>query len=238
MIVLRSLVYSVWLYGGIVAFSLLGLPLMLVRRRTHRWLIQMWARSQVWGLRHICRIRIEHRGLRHRPRFGQALIAPKHQGMLDVIVPFLVLDDPCYVLKKELTLLPFFGWHALKADMIPIDRATAASALKKMVVAARERVADHRQLVIFPEGTRTEPGAPTEYKPGVAALYRDLGLPCVPVATNSGVCWPPHGFIRRPGTVVFEWLEPIPPGLKRDVFMAELERRIETATAALVDAAR
>lgn len=238
MIVLRSLIYSVWLYGGIVFFSLIGLPLMLADRRTHRWVPRVWARSQIWGLRWICGVKVVHRGLEHRPRSGAALIAPKHQGMLDVIAPFLVLDDPCFVLKKELIALPFFGWHAAKADMIPIDRETAASALKKMVVAARERVADGRQLVIFPEGTRVAPGAPTEYKPGVAALYRDLDLPCVLVATNSGAHWPPHGFIRRPGTVVFEWMEPIPAGLKRQEFMEQLERRVETASTALLDAPR
>lgn len=236
MIVLRSLVYSVWLYGGIVLFALLGLPLMLGPARYHRAFIRAWAATQLFGLRWICGVKVVQRGLEHRPRTGPALIAAKHQGMLDVIAPFTVLEDPCFVLKKELIALPFFGWHAAKADMIPIDRETAASALKKMVVAARERVGAGRQLVIFPEGTRVEPGAPTEYKPGVAALYRDLDLPCVPVATNSGAHWPPHGFIRRPGTVVFEWMEPIPAGLKRQEFMAELERRIETASTALLAA--
>jgi 1-acyl-sn-glycerol-3-phosphate acyltransferase len=237
-IVLRSLVYSVWLYGGIVLFALLGLPLMLGPARRHRAFVRAWAATQLFGLRWICGVKVVHRGLEHRRRTGPALVAAKHQGMLDVIAPFTVLDDPCFVLKKELIALPFFGWHAAKADMIPIDREAAASALKKMVAAARRRIADGRQLVIFPEGTRTEPGAATEYKPGVAALYRDLGLPCVPVATNSGVHWPPHGFIRRPGTVVFEWLEPIPAGLKRQEFMAELERRIETASAALLTGPR
>lgn len=239
MILLRSLVYVVWLYGGIVLFALGGLPLMFVSRRNHRHMIRLWAKSQIWGLRAICGVRVVHRNLDRAPTGGAALIAGKHQGMLDVIAPFAVLDDPCFVLKRELIALPFFGWHAAKADMIPIDRSAAASALKKMVAAARDRVSGQgRQLVIFPEGTRVEPGAPTEYKPGVAALYRDLDLPCVPVATNSGAHWPPHGFIRRPGTVVFEWLEPIPAGLKRAEFMSELERRIETASAALLAESR
>ena len=95
---------------------------------------------------------------------------------------------------------------------------------------ATDRFAKHRQVVIFPEGTRTEPGAPGDYKPGIAALYREIDVPVHPVATNSGVHWPAHGFLRKPGTIVFEYLEPIPPGLKRAEFMRILKDRIETAS--------
>lgn len=232
-VVLRSLVYTLWLYGGIVLFSLLGAPWLLASRRAHMPVVRGWARSQIWGLRIICGVRVEQRGLEHRPT-GPALIAGKHQGMLDIIAPFAVLDDPCFVLKKELMALPFFGWHAWKTDMLPVDRAAGASALKKMVAGSRARLADGRQILIFPEGTRQEPGAPPAYKPGVAALYKELGVPCVPMATNSGVHWPPHGFIRRPGTVVFEFLPPIPPGLKRAEFMGELQTRLEAASDALL----
>src|SRR5262249_40780239 len=158
------------------------------------------------------------------------LIAAKHQGMFDTIGPFSYLPDACFVLKKELLSIPFYGWHAKKARMIPLDREGSSKALKDLMRAARDRLSEPRQVVIFPEGTRTAPGAPPDYKPGVAALYRDLGLPCTPMATNSGVHWPAHGFLRRPGTIVFEFLPAIPPGLKRDEFMHELQDRIETAS--------
>ena len=88
--------------------------------------------------------------------------------------------------------------------------------------------------MIFPEGTRGEPGVAGDYKPGIAALYRELNVTCVPVATNSGVHWPAHGFLRRPGTIVFEFLEPIPPGMKRASFMALLKQRVETGSLALL----
>ena len=162
------------------------------------------------------------------------LIAAKHQGMLDVIAPFAFLDDACFVMKKELMPLPFFGWFAWKTKMIAVDRAAHAKALKDMVRQTRARLAEGRQILIFPEGTRTTPGEPADYKPGVAAIYRDVDAPCWPVATNSGVHWPAHGFKRYPGTVVFEFLPPIPAGLKRAAFMAELESRIETASTALL----
>ena len=195
--------------------------------------IRLWARFMLLGLRLICGVRVEVRGLEHRPA-GAALIAAKHQGMLDVIAPFTFLDDPCFVMKKELMPLPFFGWFAWKTRMIPVDRGAHARALKDMVRAARDRLADGRQIVIFPEGTRTAPGQPGDYKPGVAALYRDLAAPCWPVATNSGVHWPARGVLRRPGVVVFEFLPPIPAGLKRAEFMTRLEDRIETASTSLL----
>ena len=154
--------------------------------------------------------------------------------MLDVVAPFAMLDDPCFVLKKELMPLPFFGWFAWKTRMIAVDRSAHSKALKGMVRQARDRHAEGRQILIFPEGTRQAPGAAPDYKPGIAALYRDLDSPCWPLATNSGVHWPAHGFIRRPGLVVFEFLPPIPAGLKRAEFMAELETRLEAASTALL----
>jgi len=146
-----------------------------------------------------------------------------------------ILPDACFVLKKELMPLPFFGWFAWKTKMIAVDRQGHAKALKDMARQARARLAEGRQIVIFPEGTRTEPGAPGDYKPGVAAIYRDLEGPCWPVATNSGVCWPAHGVMRHPGVVTFEFLEPIPAGLKRGPMMALLESRIETASSVLLE---
>src|SRR5690606_20922527 len=166
-------------------------PALLMSRREAMTVIRWWAKFVLFGLRWICDVRVEFRGLGNRPS-GAALIAAKHQGVLDVIGPFVLLDDPCMVMKKELMALLFFGWFAGKTKMIPVDRAAGASALKDMVRQARERLAEGRQIVIFPEGTRTEPGAPADYKPGVAAIYRDLDAPCSPVATNSGVHWPAH----------------------------------------------
>jgi 1-acyl-sn-glycerol-3-phosphate acyltransferase len=189
-------------------------------------------------LRVLCGVRVEMRGLEHRPT-GAALIAAKHQGMLDVIAPFTYLDDPCFVLKKELIGLPFFGWYAARMNMIPVDRSAQAKALKQMVADMRDRLREERQIVIFPEGTRTELDVEADYKPGVAALYRDLGdTACSLVATNSGVTWPAHGFMRKPGVAVFEFLEPIPAGLKRGQFMQDLQARLETASRALVAEAR
>ena len=233
MTVLRSLIFTLWLYLSMVIFAVGLSPALLMPHRAAMGVIKLWARFVLFGLRWIAGVRVEFRGLEHRPT-GAALIAAKHQGMLDVVAPFAILDDPCFVLKKELMPLPFFGWFAWKTKMIAVDRSAHSKALKDMVRQTRARLADDRQILIFPEGTRTTPGEPADYKPGVAAIYRDVNAPCWPIATNSGVHWPAHGFRRYPGTIVFEFLPPIPAGLKRAEFMAELQNRIETASTALL----
>lgn len=233
MTTLRSLVFVAWLYLSMAIFALCLSPVLLFGRDPSMVVIRMWAAFVLFGLRWICGVRVEVRGLEHRPS-GSALIAGKHQGMLDVIAPFTFLADPCYVMKKELMVLPFFGWFAARTNMIAVDRSAHSAALKGMVRQARTRHAEGRQILIFPEGTRTAPGAPPDYKPGIAALYRDLDGPCVPMATNAGQHWPAHGFRRTPGTVVYEFLPAIPAGLKRDVFMARLEAELEAASTKLL----
>jgi len=230
---LRSLLFVAWFYLISAPLAVLYSALLILPRQAMMAAMRFWAKLVLLGLRWLAGVKVEVRGLEHAPK-GAALIAAKHQGMLDTIAPFAFLPDVCFVLKKELLAVPFYGWHATKAKMIPIDRDAHARALKDLVAAARDRLREARQIIIFPEGTRKAPGDEPDYKPGVAALYRELGLPCTPLATNSGTHWPAHGFLRRPGTVVFEFLPPIPAGLKRADFMRELQTRIETAGDALL----
>jgi 1-acyl-sn-glycerol-3-phosphate acyltransferase len=233
LIALRSLLFVTLFYLWSAAVAILCTPLLL---GPSSWILRMFA---VWGrgiavlLRTVCGIKVEVRGRPHLPT-GPALVAPKHQCMYDVFAQFTWLPASCFVMKKELMWIPWFGWYARKVKMIVVDRGGHAAALKKLVRDAKERFAENRQVVIFPEGTRGEPGVAGDYKPGIAALYREIDVPVHPVATNSGVHWPRHGFVRKPGTIVFEYLEPIPPGLKRAEFMRTLEERIETASAKLL----
>jgi 1-acyl-sn-glycerol-3-phosphate acyltransferase len=154
--------------------------------------------------------------------------------MFDVFSQFALLPDACFVMKKELLMVPLFGWHGMKAGMIVVDRAGHSTALKKLVRDSTARMTESRQIIIFPEGTRGLPGQPGEYKPGIAALYRELEMPVTPLALNCGSHWN-KGFVVKPGTIVFDYLEPIPAGLKRGEFMRELQTRIDTATKALED---
>jgi 1-acyl-sn-glycerol-3-phosphate acyltransferase len=172
-----------------------------------------------------------------RPRThpaSAALLAGKHQSFWDIFALLPLFDDPALVLKKELTWIPLFGWFCLKFKMIAVDRSAGTSALKKMTADAKQAVSESRQVMIFPEGTRSAPGAEPDYKPGAAALYMQMGVPCTPFALNSGVFWPRRKFIRRPGTIVVEFLPAIEPGLNRKAFTARLQDEIETATSKLL----
>lgn len=229
----RSYIYAVWLFLGTTILALAYLPTLLMPRRAIAWGIRMWGRYLRFGLKVICGITVEVRGLEHLPK-GPALIAAKHQGWLDVFAGFTFLDDACFVMKRELLKIPMIGWYSIKVGMVWVDREGHAAALKKLVADVQDRMQHDRQVVIFPEGTRRPPGDPGDYKPGIAALYRDLAIPCIPLATNSGVHFPAKGLMKYPGKVVFEFLEPIPAGLKRGEFMKVLEQRVESASTALL----
>ena len=222
-----------WLYGTMAFFGIICSPLLLLPIPAAMAVIRWWAGAVLFGARWIVGVRVEFRGLEHRPD-GPALIAGKHLSMLDTIAPFVVLKRPAYVLKHSLIYLPFLGWYALRTKMVAIRREDAAKALKLMVSACRARLNEGRQILIFPEGTRSDIGDDPVYKPGVAALYRDLEVPCHLLATNSGQFWPGHGIDRTPGTVVFEFLPPLPAGLKRGELMTQMKEKLETASNALV----
>jgi 1-acyl-sn-glycerol-3-phosphate acyltransferase len=137
-------------------------------------------------------------------------------------------------MKRELLWIPFFGWYAWKAGMIPVDRSKGSQALVDMNACARRELARNRQIIIFPEGTRRPPGAEPRYKYGVVSLYSAMDVPCLPIALNSGLFWPRRSMRRYPGTIRVEVLDPIPPGLGKEAFFQRLQRDVEAATARLV----
>ncbi|MGE3143222.1 MAG: lysophospholipid acyltransferase family protein [Hyphomonadaceae bacterium] len=230
---IRSLAFVVWLYVTMAILGIFFAPIVFFLRGFGITVMRLWAHLTLFALRWIVGARVTIEGREHLP-IGGCVVAMKHQSMLDTIVPFLFLKDPAIVYKQELSRAPIFGWYLARTHMIPVARESHAVALKAMLRAAREAAAAGREIFIFPEGTRQWLGAKPDYKPGVAALYRDLNLPCAPVATNSGVVWKPKGLMRSPGHVYVKILPPIAPGLPRAEFMAELQARIETASEALL----
>ena len=230
---LRSLAFAAAFYVATAMFLLLGSPLLLAPRRWAMTGLKLHGLTCVWLLRVIAGTRLEVRGRENLPN-GACLVAAKHQSAWDTFALIPLFRDPAVVLKAELTHIPLYGWFCTKFEHIIVSRERAAVALKAMIATSRERAAQGREIVIFPEGTRSPPGAPPDYKPGIVALYEQLGLPCVPLALNSGLYWPRRSLLRHPGTIVVEFLEPIPPGLDRRTFRAELERRIEDATGCLI----
>lgn len=240
MILIRSSLYVIWLYGWMLILGVIFLPSLILPRAVIVIGIRTYARLVVFGARWICGIKVELRGQEHIPR-GPILLAGKHQAMLDVFVPFLIVKDPLIVMKRELLWYPILGWYAIKSRQLWIDRSGGAKTMRRMLKVAHEEVrkGQGRQMLIYPEGTRVEPGAPPRYQPaGVRGFYKALNVPLVPLATNAGLCWPAHGLIRRPGRVVYEALPPIDPGLDGKAMMARLEAELEAGTNRLLPEGR
>lgn len=229
---LRALLFNIVFFSTGTLFLSLALPALLMPRRVTIRVGVIWFSFVLAALRVICGISHEIRGRENLPA-TPSIIAAKHQSAWDTFAFLTFIDDAAYVIKKELVRIPVYGWLMKKAAMVPVDRTDGARALRTMVRTARDRLADGRHIVIFPEGTRTAPGTHRAYHPGVAALYTQLGVPVVPVALNSGVYWPRRSFLKRPGRIVVEILPPIAPGLPRREFMRRLEAAIEEASARL-----
>jgi 1-acyl-sn-glycerol-3-phosphate acyltransferase len=229
----RSFVFNALFYVNIVVRMIVALPTIALPRSFMLGVLHRYSRSSLWLLRVVCGVKVEWRGREKLPQ-GAYIVACKHQSLWETFALFTLLPDPTYVLKRELMWIPLFGWLATKAGMIPVDRGARTATLARMTAAARGEIARGRQIVIFPEGTRRPPGAEPRYLPGVAYLYAETGLPCVPVALNSGLYWPRRTFRRYPGTILVEVLDPIPPGLERRALLARLQDVLEEASARLL----
>jgi 1-acyl-sn-glycerol-3-phosphate acyltransferase len=232
-VIIRSVLFNVLFYLNMIALMCLALPTLLMPRRALLKVVRFWARSNHWLLRTVCGITVELRGLEKIPP-GALLVASKHQSLWETFALAPLFADPAFILKRELMWLPFFGWLARKAQMIPVDRGARSQALAAISARARIELARNRQIVIFPEGTRRPPGAEPKYKYGVVHLYAESGVACLPIALNSGLFWPRRSIRRYPGTIVAEFLDPIAPGLDKQVFFERLQQAIETATARLI----
>jgi 1-acyl-sn-glycerol-3-phosphate acyltransferase len=233
----RSLLFNVLFYVTTILFVVLGSPLLFGPRSWAMAALATHARFELFLLRLIVGTRLEVRGHEKLPK-GACLVASKHQSAWETFALIPLFRDPALLMKRELFFIPFHGWFSRKFEMIPVDRDKGPAALRRMLREAKKRVEDGREIIIFPEGTRRPPGAPPDYKTGVILLYEALRIPCVPVALNSGVFWPRRSLERRPGTIVVEFLDPIPPGLPKAEFLKRLKDAIETASSRLLGEAK
>ncbi len=238
MLVLRSVLFNTLFYLSLIVQMVVGMPVYFpIPRRTAWYLPKFWARSSLWLLDKVAGTKSVIEGRENLPA-GSFILAPKHQSFWDVIAFLPEVRDPVFILKRELTWIPFFGWYILKMRMIPVDRARKGRSLRAVAIRAREEMRHDRQLAIYPEGTRRSPGDEPLYKWGIAELYDQLQLPVVPVAHAAGLFWPRRKFLRFPGTIRARFLPPIPAGLPKQEFMDRLIRETEAACdKALIEAA-
>jgi 1-acyl-sn-glycerol-3-phosphate acyltransferase len=227
---LLSLIFNIQMYLAMPIVALIYLPRAIASPLGAAEAAHAYTRWTFWTLRLLCGLRIEVRGT---PRTQPVLIAAKHQSFLDVMMIYAAIPRGKFIIKSLLRFAPFFGWYVMRLGCVAVSRGQRGVAIKKMlagVAAGREMPG---QIVIYPQGTRVAPGAHRPYKKGTAALYAELGQPCVPVATNAGVYWPKRGITRHPGVAVVEFLPAIAPGLAAEPFMAQIEAAIEGTSDAL-----
>jgi 1-acyl-sn-glycerol-3-phosphate acyltransferase len=228
MILLRSMLFNAYFFGvGCIMVWPATLACLAGPHAVMR-VIRLWARLLVGGARVICGIRLNVTGREHLPR-GAVLIASAHQSAFDTFVWFTLLPDCCYVLKREITRIPLFGRLIRVSGQIPVDRDAGGAAIRSLWRGGAEALRQGRQVVIFPEGTRSVPGTVGALQPGIAALASRSGQAVIPVATDSGLCWSRKAFVKRPGVITIAIGAPIPPDLPRE----ELMRRLRDAFAAL-----
>ena len=222
---IRSLLFALLFYPGTLLYVLTVIVLSPLGEKPVRTVVHGWSAFHHWLVRNVLAIRMEWDG--EIPE-GAYLIAVKHQSMMEAVDTLHFARTPVVVMKRELTVIPLFGWVTRRYGVIGVDRDAGASALRAMMAEAKAAVAAGRPIVIFPEGTRVPYGEAPELRPGFAGLYRALGLPVVPVAHDVGLLWG-RGFVKRSGTAHFKVGEVIPAGLKR----AEVEARVQSAINAL-----
>lgn len=227
MIYIRSLIFNIICYGtilfGSIGASVIGL---FNRNLTIGWWNCWLNPFSRWCLKKICGMDIEVRGEQYIRQEG-VIYASKHQSAMETYYLTTIVKKGVFILKRELHFIPFFGWASHLYGMIPVNRSAGSAAMKKMLTETKKRVKAGRPVMIFPEGTRTKPETTTQYKPGVAFLYQNLNLPVIPVALTTGLFWQKKSFLRYPGKVIIEFMEPIQPGMEKREFMDTLKKKIE-----------
>lgn len=227
---IRALIFNIFFYGTTALIAIIGLPLLLLPYQVSSKLEHLWSAMMVLYLKIF--VGVTHRIEGPRPDH-QVIYAAKHQSAWETIFLYAELGSPAPVLKRELVFIPFLGLFFLRVPSVPIDRSAGRQSLKKLIAAANKVKSIGDSILIFPQGTRVAPGASHPYHAGTFAIYQATGLPVVPIALNSGICWPRSSFMKKPGVIDVRLLPEIPPGLSRREFMQRLEDDIENATNAL-----
>lgn len=229
----RAFAFNLVFYINMLVLMILSLPAFILPRQVLREIVKFWVRTSLWWLKLLVGTDHETRGSKNIVS-GPLLVAAKHQSFWETFALLPQFNDPTIVLKRELTWIPLFGWYTLKYGCIAVDRDAGPKALRKLLADAKKAAGDGRQIMIYPEGTRREPGAAPDYKPGIGLLYSDLNIPCLPVALNSGMFWPRRRPERYAGTILVEFLPAIEPGQNRKDFLRNLQDRIEITTGKLI----
>ena len=228
MLVLRTLLFLMFQTITVVPYGLCCLAIAPMPVHVRYRFTLGWPKMVIWAARTICGIRWKVEGWEHLPD-GPAVLLSKHQSTWETFFYVSCMPrDLCFVFKRELLFIPFFGWGIGLMKMIHIDRKRGRDAFESVVTQGRRKLEEGRWIIMFPEGTRTPVGSQGQYKSGGARLAVRTGAPVVPIAVNSGECWPKHRFVKTPGEITVS-IGPIIPtsGRPPDEVNADVERWIE-----------
>ena len=227
MIVLRSLLFAIVLAVVTPPYALFGFLTFPLPPRVRHRIITSWAPLVLWFVWHLLGIRYKVLGRENIPA-GPAVILSKHQSAWETMALQVIFPPLCFVLKRELLRVPFFGWGLAQIPGIAIDRAAGKDALTQVVEQGKKRLAEGFWVVVFPEGTRVAPGTTRRFKPGGAWLAQQADVPVVPVAHNAGEFWRRNAFLKSPGEIVVSIGPPImPEGLDANEINARAGEWIE-----------
>jgi len=209
------------------SLSLLSIPFPKTTR--YAMIVHPWCRAFIWLAQHVCGLRYQIQGGEHLAT-GPAILLSKHQSAWETVAYVALMPRQlCYVFKRELLYIPFFGWGIGLMDMIHINRGRAADAFEDIVRQGKRVLAHGKWVILFPEGTRTPVGGQGRYKSGGARLAIRTGAPVIPIAVNSGECWPRNAFIKQPGLITISVGNPIPvEGKTPDQLNDQVETWIES----------
>ena len=228
---IRSLVFNIFLYIGIFLVFILAMPTLLLPAKFTLYCGKFLAYYIILILRLFLNTKVIFHGLENLKKMEKYFIASAHQSMFETFVLQAPLNFPIFILKKELLAIPLFGWYLKKIGSIEIIRETTTKENLNFFDKIKNAIKkNNRPLLIFPQGTRTKFDERTPFKKGVGRIYDSLNIPCIPVALNSGKIWPKNSFIKYPGNIHVSFLEPIKPGLEKNIFVKILEEKIYSET--------
>ena len=227
MIFFRSLLFNIFLYLGIALASLVASLFLFFKDKYVLFLGRFLSHYVIWILKIFLNTKIEFKGLENLKKHEKFFVASAHQSMFETFALQIVINGPIFILKKELTKIPFFGWGLKKIGAIVIVRNTVTKENLYFFDRVKESVnKSNRPLLIFPQGTRIKYKEKVPFKKGVGRIYQTLEIPCVPVALNSGKVWPKNSFNKYPGKITISFLNPISPGLEKEKFIERLQTDI------------
>ena len=224
---IKSLVFNIFLYSGLILIFILAIPTLVLPSKFTLFFGRLSANYIVIILRIFLNTKVQFHGLENLKKVKKYFVASAHQSMFETFALQIPLDSPIFILKKELLSIPLFGWYLRKIGSIAIIRETTTKENLNFFDKIKDTIdKENRPLLIFPQGTRIKFGEEIPFKKGVGRIYSSLNLPCIPVALNSGKIWPKNSFIKNPGNIHISFLEPIMPGKNKDEFVKEIENKI------------